>query len=82
MTTTSKKTQRTLRDIEDAGKTMKSLFDEVRVQAHLAAMELKGDAGPYLAEVGAASRSAARDLLKRGRQLKLQLKQLRAAHRA
>jgi hypothetical protein len=81
MTTPNQKTKKAMQDLDDIGKVLKGMFDEARIQAHLATMELKEDAGAYLNEVTAASRSAARDLEKRGKQLKVQLSRLRSAHR-
>jgi hypothetical protein len=81
MATQIQKTKKALQDLEDIGKVLKGMLDEARIQAHLAAMELKDDAGPFLREVNSASRAAARDLGKRGRQLKTQLAKLRTVHR-
>ena len=81
MKTTTANKQRAMRELKDMGQVLKGLVDEVRVQVHLGAMELKTDAGPYLAEVTAASKAATHDLVKRGRELAAHLKQLRATHR-
>lgn len=69
-------------ELKDMGVVLKGIADELKVQVHLAAMELKSDAGPYLQEVRDATEAATRDVIKRGEQLKLHLKKLRAAHRA
>ncbi|MBL9037250.1 MAG: hypothetical protein JNG84_01925 [Archangium sp.] len=69
-------------DLRELRLVLKGLLDEVRVQAHLGAMELKSDAGPYLTEVRDATQAARRDLVKRGQQLSAQLKRIRAQHRA
>ncbi|MBK7857858.1 MAG: hypothetical protein IPJ65_04365 [Archangiaceae bacterium] len=82
MKTTTHSKQQSLRELKEMGQVLKGLVEEVRVQLHLGAMELKDDAGPFFAEVSSASKSATRDLLKRGRQLKVQLTRLRAARRA
>lgn len=82
MKKTSKNKQKTLRELKDIGQILKSVVEEIRVQVHLGVMELKQDAGPYLAEVTAASKAAKRDLMNRTRELKKHLKALRAAHRA
>ncbi len=79
MATTTQQTKRALRELDGAGKTIKSMLDEIRVQTHLAAMELDTKAGPYLREVSAVSRDAARDLVKRGRQLSSHMRRLRAS---
>lgn len=76
------KTKRAMKDIDNFGAGVKGFVDEVRLQVHLGAMELKHDAGPFLTEVQAASRAAAKDLVKRGKELKTQLKKLRAEHRS
>lgn len=75
-------TQRALKDLKDVTKTLKGLIDEVHVQVHLGAADLKDNAGPYLDEVRSASRLAARELVKEGRQLSATLKKIRKEHRA
>lgn len=80
MPTPKPNTQKTLGDIKDMGKVLKGFVEEVRVQVHLGAMELQSDAGPYLAEVSSASRSAMRDLARRGKALQVELKRIRKAH--
>jgi hypothetical protein len=82
MTNNNQKTRQALKDLDIVGRRVKSIIDEVRVQAHLGAKELEDNAGPYLAEVRAVSKAAAHDLARRGRELRHQLKQLRAQHRA
>lgn len=77
------KTERTtaMNELKDMSRVLKGLVDEVRMQVHLGAMELKSDAGPYLAEVSSASKAATRDLVKRGRALSAHLRRIRAEHR-
>lgn len=70
-----------MKDLDDFGEVMKGFVDEVRLQVHLGAMELKQDAGPFLSEVQAVSKAAAKDLVKRGKELKTQLKKLRMQYR-
>jgi hypothetical protein len=62
------------------GEALKGLVHELQMQAHLGAMELKANAGPYLDEVMDAARATTADLVKRGRQLQRQLETIRAAH--
>ena len=70
-----------MKDLDDFGEVMKGFVDEVRLQVHLGTMELKQDAGPFLNEVQAVSKAAAKDLIKRGKELTTQLKKLRTQYR-
>jgi hypothetical protein len=80
MTTTTQQKKRAFKDLDGVGKAIKGIVDDARVQAHLATMELERDAGPYLAALGSASKAAAKDLARRGRQLRSQLKRIKAEH--
>jgi hypothetical protein len=81
MTTTNQSKRKVMQELKDMGKVIEGLVDELRVQVHLGVQELEHDAGPYLIEVSSASRSAGRDLVKRGRALRAQLKRIRADHK-
>jgi hypothetical protein len=63
--------------VQEARAAMKGMVDEARVQAHLGVMDVRKKVGPYLAEVQEASKGVARDLAKRGRQLRTHLKELK-----
>lgn len=80
-TTAKARRDRAVSDLDNVSQAIAGLIDEVRVQVHLGAMELKTDAGPYLAQVSDASKAAARDLVKRGKALRAELKSIRAAHK-
>jgi hypothetical protein len=64
-------------ELEDAGEVLKGLAEELRVQAHLGAMEVEQKAGPMVDEV----RAAAHDIIERGKQLAARLKTLRDQQR-
>lgn len=80
MTTTPAK-KRTMEEIKTMGQLLKGMVEELRVQVHLGAMDLKDDAGPYLNEVATASRAATKELLKRGKELKTHLAKLQKNHK-
>jgi hypothetical protein len=70
-------TEKLKRDLEDASETLKGLVDELRLQAHLGAMELEQRSGPVIDEV----RAATHDIVERGKQLRNRLKTLREQRR-
>lgn len=75
----TEETKEALSTLEEVVEVMRGLVDEARVQAHLGMMEAR-EAAPYLAEVAGASKAAAHDLMKRGRELKAQLTRLKEEH--
>jgi hypothetical protein len=77
-------------DLQDMRTTLKGLADEIRVQVHLGTMDLKdrwkalepklSDAERYVDEVSDSSRVAMGDLVKRFREMRDHLAQIRASH--
>lgn len=80
MTTKTSK-QRSQQQFKELAQAFKTTLEEARVQAHLGTMDFKENAAPYFNEVAVATQSAARDLLKRARQLQAELKKIHASHR-